>query len=210
MEKSTRSSGAVARAHTKPELVLASASPRRAQLLQDAGYHFRIIKSRLHEPARRPASVPIRAWPVCLALRKAQSVASELKTRAMIIGADTIVVHGDRIINKAMNRRHAQQILQSLSGTTHEVITGLVLLYGTHCRMESVVSICRMKKLSPRQLQAYLDSNLWRGKAGAYGIQDSPDDPFVQLLAGEHTNVMGLPMETLANTLAALRETTQR
>ncbi len=205
MEKSTRSSGALAPGQALPELVLASASPRRAQLLQDAGYHFRIVKSLLHEPSRRPASVPIRAWPVCLALRKAQSVASQLKTRAIVIGADTIVVNDNGIINKAMNRRHAREILQSLSGTTHEVITGLVLLHGNSCRMESVVSICRMKKLSARQLQAYLDSNLWRGKAGAYGIQDSPDDPFVQLIAGEHTNVMGLPMETLAKTLASLR-----
>lgn len=188
-----------------PELVLASASARRAQLLRDAGYCFRVLKSHLPEPSRRPASVPIRAWPVCLALHKAQSAAARIKSRAIVIGADTIVVHDGRIINKAANRRHAREILESLSGSTHEVITGLVLLYDHECRMESVVSVCRMKQLTERRLIAYLDSNLWRGKAGAYGIQDSPDDPFVQLISGERTNVMGLPMDTLQKALCATK-----
>ena len=188
----------------RPELVLASASPRRAQLLREAGYQFRVVHSTIPEPARRPASVPIRVWPVCLALRKAQNVSARLHCQSIVIGADTIVVHDGRMINKAANRRHAEEILQSLSGTTHEVITGLVLLYGSHCRMESVVSVCRMKKLTPHQLRAYLDSNLWRGKAGAYGIQDSPHDPFVQLISGQHSNVMGLPLETLRRELTGL------
>ena len=189
-----------------PELVLASASPRRAELMRQAGYHFRVAKSALAEPSRRPASVPIRAWPVCLALRKALSVAGPLKSTAIIIGADTIVVHDQRIINKAGSRRHAETILRSLSGTTHEVITGLVVVRGAECRMESVVSVCRMKKLSERQLRGYLDSNLWRGKAGAYGIQDSPDDPFVTLISGEYSNVMGLPMETLRRMLIQMQQ----
>ncbi len=204
MEKNSKRHGAVNSVAALPELILASASPRRAELMHKAGYHFRVAKSTLHEPARRPESVPIRVWPVCLALRKAQSVANARRRDSIIIGADTIVVHDARIINKAATRRHAEAILRSLSGTTHEVITGLVVLRGDQCQMESVVSICRMKKLSKRQLHNYLDSNLWRGKAGAYGIQDSPDDPFVELISGEHSNVMGLPLATLQR---MLRET---
>lgn len=202
MENDPKHSGTIkSRRRRLPELVLASASPRRAQLLREAGYRFRVMKSHLPEPSRRPASVPIRAWPVCLALHKAQNVAAGMKAGSIVIGADTIVVHDGRIINKAANRGQAEKILRSLSGTTHEVITGLVVLRGNECWMESVVSVCRMKKLTDRQLRAYLDSNLWRGKAGAYGIQDSPQDPFVQLIAGEHSNVMGLPMETLRRAL---------
>ncbi|MGC9260455.1 MAG: nucleoside triphosphate pyrophosphatase [Phycisphaerae bacterium] len=204
MAQNSNSAGTMNRSPRRPELVLASASPRRAQLMREAGYQFRVVKSTVPEPSRRPAGVPIRVWPVCLALRKAQNVSARIKSHSIVIGADTIVVHDGRIINKAVNRRHAEEILQSLSGTTHEVITGLVLLYGSYCRMESVVSVCRMKKLTTRQLHAYLDSNLWRGKAGAYGIQDFQHDPFVQLISGEHTNVMGLPLETLRRELAFL------
>lgn len=206
MENNTKRSGAINHGGRNIDLVLASASPRRAELLRDAGYQFRVVKSALSEPSRRPASVPIRAWPLCLALRKAQSVAAHIRTNAIVIGADTIVVHDGRIINKAANRRHAREILRSLSGTTHQVITGLVLLCGDECRLESVVSICRMKTLSERRLEAYLNSNLWRGKAGAYGIQDSPHDPFVRLISGEHSNVMGLPMETLRQSLEFMRQ----
>ena len=206
MEKTSNRHGAVKSVTALPELILASASPRRAELMHTAGYHFRVAESTLHEPARRPESVPIRVWPVCLALRKAQSVANAQRPDSIILGADTIVVHDTRIINKAVTRRHAEAILRSLSGTTHEVITGLVVLRGDQCRMESVVSICLMKRLSEQQLQNYLDSNLWRGKAGAYGIQDSPQDPFVTLIAGEHSNVMGLPLATLQRMLRSLRK----
>ena len=206
METNSKRHGAVGSVTALPQLVLASASPRRAELMRKAGYRFRVAKSALHEPARRPESVPIRVWPVCLALRKAQGVVHTQRPDSIIIGADTIVVHDRRIINKAATRRHAEAILRGLSGTTHEVITGLVVLRGDQCRMESVVSICLMKRLSEQQLQNYLDSNLWRGKAGAYGIQDSPQDPFVTLIAGEHSNVMGLPLATLQRMLRSLRK----
>ncbi len=205
METNSKRHGPLKCVTDLPELILASASPRRAELMHAAGYHFRVAKSTLHEPARRPESVPIRVWPVCLALRKAQSVARVQPANSIIIGADTIVVHDRRIINKASTRRHAEIILRSLSSTTHEVITGLVVLCGDECRMESVVSICRMKRLSERQLQNYLDSNLWRGKAGAYGIQDAPQDPFVALISGEHSNVMGLPLATLQRMIRSLK-----
>ncbi len=201
MEKNSKRHGPIKPAAASPELILASASPRRAELMRQAGYRFHVAKSTLHEPARRPKSVPIRVWPVCLALRKAQSVAKLWPSNSIIIGADTIVVHDGRIINKAATRHHAETILRSLSGTTHEVITGLVVLRGNECQMESMVSICRMKRLSEHQLQMYLTSNLWRGKAGAYGIQDSPEDPFVELISGEHSNVMGLPLAALQTML---------
>ncbi|HMD54857.1 MAG TPA: nucleoside triphosphate pyrophosphatase [Phycisphaerae bacterium] len=188
-----------------PLLILASGSPRRAELLRQAGYKFSIIKSHLPELSRRPQSVPIKIWPVCLALHKASAVASKLKHPAIVLGADTIVVLDDKIINKARNRAHAREILWSLSGKKHQVITGIALVKGDACRLAVATSICRMKKLSSHWLQMYLDSGLWKGKAGAYGIQDY-DDPMVELISGEWTNVVGLPMGLLGSELNAFQK----
>ncbi len=192
-------------------LVLASASPRRAELMAAAGYSFSVMASRQAEPARRPASVPVRVWPASLAVHKAQAVAARLKHPAMVVGADTIVVLDRRIINKARTRGHAREILRRLSGRRHEVITGVAIVCGEVCRFGSAVAVCRMKKMSDRWLERYLDSGLWRGKAGAYGIQDGPShggggDPVVELLAGEWSTVVGLPLELLNRELAAVQE----
>ena len=181
-------------------LVLASGSPRRAELLRQAGFKFSVIKSHIPELSRRPRSVPIKIWPICLALRKASAVAGKLKHPAIVIGADTIVVLDGKIINKARDRAHGRQILQSLSGKKHAVITGIALIKADTCRLAVATSVCRMKKLSPRWLQKYLDSGLWKGKAGAYGIQNH-DDPVVQLISGEWSNVVGLPMGLLKQEL---------
>jgi septum formation protein len=188
--------GRLNRAKKHSRLVLASGSPRRAELLRQAGYEFTVLKSHIPEFSHRPQSVPIRIWPLCLALAKAEAVRSRLKRAAIVIGADTIVALQGRIINKAHNRNHARDILKSLSGKTHQVITGVALIKGNDCRFASAISICRMKKLSSRWLQAYLDSGQWKDKAGAYGIQDH-DDPIVELIGGEWSNVVGLPMQTL-------------
>lgn len=104
------------------------------------------------------------------------------------------------ILGKPTGRADAERILRSLAGTTHRVLTGVCL------RLPSVgvaLVACEtthvaMKSLSVEELHAYLDTGLWEGKAGAYGIQDH-DDPFVAAVEGSYTNVMGLPMEKLAD-----------
>ena len=196
-------------------LVLASASPRRADLLVRAGYRFSVMPSPVREPVRRPSSVPLRLWPACVAGIKAHAVAAKLKSPAMVIGADTIVTVNGRIINKARNRHHAREILLRLSGREHQILTGLALFYAGHCRFATAVSTCRMKKLSRSWLTAYLDSGLWRGKAGAYGIQDDlangagGKDPIIRLLHGEWSNVVGLPMNLLAQEMALMKQDIQ-
>jgi septum formation protein len=119
----------------------------------------------------------------------------------IILAADTIVVHNHRILNKARDRSHARQILASLSGKTHEVITGICLLRGNDVRLSRAIATCKFKKLSPARLTAYLDTNLWNGKAGAYGIQDD-HDPFVTLVDGDITTVIGLPISLVQSELA--------
>ncbi len=120
----------------------------------------------------------------------------------VILAADTIVVNGTQILNKARDRAHARQILQSLQGKTHRVITGICLLRGDRLRLASAEALCRVKKVSAAWLERYLDSGLWRGKAGAYGIQDS-HDPFVRLVRGDFSTVVGLPMALVQSELAS-------
>lgn len=175
------------------KLILASASPRRRELLAQAGYSFQVLTSPIEEPTRCPKDILPEMWPVCLAYAKAQAVQRHYPTQnATIIGADTIVLLDGQILGKPRNRSHAKEMLSSLSGKRHAVITGLALISDQDEKIFKAVSICRMKKLSPQSLNAYLDSGLWKGKAGAYGIQDH--DPFVSLISGEWSNVVGLPI----------------
>jgi len=189
---------------TNDSLILASASPRRAQLLREAGFSFTIQTSPVAEPTRKPAAIPTELWPMALAFIKAHAAQQKLRHKdALVIGADTIVVLAGRILNKPANRAHARRMLLCLSGKTHLVITGLALLRGDHHRLTRAVSVCRVRKLSPRWLETYLDSNLWQGKAGAYGIQDY-NAPWVTLLTGERSNVIGLPMDLLKSELQSM------
>ncbi len=197
-----------------PQLILASASPRRAQLLTRAGIPFTVLISPAKEPARKPALIPTDIWPATLAYIKAAAVQKHLETRnskletRLIRAADTIVVSPTgAILNKPRHRSHAATMLLSLSGKTHTVITGLCLLRGRHLRLTRAIATCKMKRLSKKQLDAYLDSNLWRGKAGAYGLQDpstgAGTDPFITLLSGDPTTVVGLPLQLLQTELAS-------
>ncbi len=192
-------------------LILASASPRRAELLAQAGIRFQVIVSATPEPAEKPAIVPAELWPTCLAYMKAAAVRDQLSSRdnrprnEIILAADTIVLLGEgrraRILNKPRDRGHARVMLRALSGKSHRVITGLALFQGERFRLGSATAVCRMKRLSPAALNGYLDTGLWRGKAGAYGIQDA-HDPFVQLISGEFSTVVGLPMSLLQSEFA--------
>lgn len=189
----------------KDLLILASASPRRRELLAAAGYEFKALTSPDEEPTLCPKGVMPEIWPVCLAYAKAQAVRRHYKIRhATIIGADTIVILDGKILGKPRDRRHARTMLSELSGKKHEVITGLALIGDQQEKLLKAVSVCKMKKLSPRELEAYLDSGLWQGKAGAYGIQD--EDPFVSLLSGEWENVVGLPIKLLKKELKTFRK----
>ena len=141
-------------------LILASASPRRAELLQQAGYEFFVMVSPVSEPTRRPSSVPVRLWPACVAGIKAQAVAKRFIKPTIVLAADTIVVLGKQIINKAADRKQAREILWRLSEREHQVVTGIALMLGDHCRFASEVSVCKMRKVSEAWLKDYLNSEL--------------------------------------------------
>ncbi len=180
-----------------PNLILASASPRRRQLLSDAGYAYEAIDPPFVEPDDAHPHVAPSLHAESLAFFKASSVASSCPDRP-ILGADTIAAYDGRIIGKPRDEEDAFRILSSLSGTSHSVITGIVLVHHASGKrlLQHDVSTVVMRKLSDEAIRAYLRSGAWHGKAGAYGVQDE-DDPFVEEVIGSFTNVVGLPMELL-------------
>jgi septum formation protein len=177
-------------------LILASASPRRQSLLREAGYDFVIHPADIDEDAIT-ASRPFTPGELAayLARLKAEKIAAEFPTD-VVLAADTVVALKTQIIGKAIDANHARQILSTLSGTHHQVITGIALarrnpkLFLT----ETVTSHVQMHPLTPAQIEAYIATNLWQGKAGAYGLQDPHG--FVHTTTGCQTNIVGLPMTT--------------
>lgn len=185
----------------RPSLILASASPRRAELLRDAGYPVRVVVPPYDEPVDpRGDESPI-DFARRLALEKAESVRSVVE-QGIILGGDTIGVLSGRIFGKPVDRDDARRIITSLAGTTHEVITALALVDAASGRSlaDHDVTHVTMKRLTDGEVEAYLDSGAWRGKAGAYGIQDE-GDRFVSRIAGSFSNVVGLPLELLERML---------
>lgn len=181
--------------------VLASNSPRRRQLLSEAGYDFKVVSPPWPEPAAEEMHRSAAAFAQATSYYKARSVASLCRTK-VILAADTVVARDGRIFGKPVDREDARQILSSLSGTTHEVITGVTVMDPRSGRR--VITMDRtavtMRLMTPEELDQYLDSGEWQDKAGAYGIQDI-GDKFVAGINGSFSNVVGLPMELVTGLL---------
>ena len=183
-----------------PTLILASASPRRKELLSGWGYDFQILEPALDEEAIR-ASSPTRLVEV-LAEAKAQAVVGKAK-RGVVLAADTVVALKERVFGKPRDPAHAMEILQALSGKAHAVITGVCVLEASSgsARTAHAVSRLKMKKLTKREIAEYVRSGESMGKAGAYAIQET-GDRWVTLTGGSRTNVIGLPEELVRPMLA--------
>ena len=173
-------------------LILASSSPRRADLLRDAGYTFIVDPADVDED-RYPGNPLPRDLALLLAQAKARRVAQR-HPGDVVLAADTVVAFGDTPLGKPHDQRHAREMLTLLAGTTHIVVTAVAVAGPEPAvlRVDSAMSAVRMPARQPQRLDNYLASGLWQGKAGGYGIQDP--DPIVTLSGGEITNVIGLPM----------------
>jgi septum formation protein len=180
----------------KPSLILASASPRRRQLLEEAGYLFEVDPSDLAEPDPQPGTPPAE-YAAHLAWRKAMTVARRRRT-GLILAADTVCAVDGQILNKPIDRDDAERMIRLQEGHDTEVITGLCLHRTDSDQWIGAieVSLVRFKPLSDTERTLYLGSGRWEGKSGAYGVQDH--DPFVSVVQGSFSNVVGLPMERLA------------
>ena len=176
---------------SRPELVLASASPRRIELLAQVGITpDHIDPADIDETPLKGETPPRLAER--LASTKAQVVAAR-RPDAVVIAADTVVAVGRRFLEKAADEVEATRFLKLLSGRNHRVFTGVAVVRSG--RLSARVNETRVsfKPLSDDEIAAYVASGDWRGKAGGYGIQ-GPAGAFVQRIVGSHPAVMGLPL----------------
>jgi nucleoside triphosphate pyrophosphatase len=182
-------------------LILASSSPRRRQLLQQAGYTFRVVPP--HESAEdepRPNESP-QQLVARLARQKAGDVARGIE-RGLVIGCDTVAESGGLILGKPADRGDARRMLAALRGQEHRVYSGLCLWRRPDDRMWQDVEITTlvMERLTDAELENYLATGDWQGKAGAFGYQDGLD--WVRVVSGSESNVVGLPLELLERMIA--------
>src|SRR5439155_681879 len=196
--------GVVAMADRPPlRLILASASLGRRELLKQAGYAFEVQPSHVEEPTGEGVR-DIRAFVQQVAWLKAAAVAQRVDT-GIVLAADSVGwIHG-QVLGKPADRDDARRILRMLRGTEHELWTGVILW---RCPDDvqlawQEASRVAFRALGDEEIESYLDTRLWEGCSGAYAVQ-GPDDPYVRVVQGTVSNVVGLPMETLARVLPLL------
>lgn len=186
---------------TLPPLILASASPRRAELLRELGLKFTVTTSAAKEAHHEDFT----ARELCLvnAYRKARAVAKQ-HPQALVLGADTLVYLGTTLYAKPTDLADAHRMLRELAGHTHQVVTGVCLLHlGSHrCRHFAETTNVTFKPLTDAQISAYLGAIQPLDKAGAYAIQDYGDQ-IVERISGSFSNVVGLPRERVKHELAS-------
>lgn len=182
--------------HSK-RLILASGSPRRKELLAQAGFKFDVIVADIDEEDY-PHDLPVHQLPVYLAREKAKKVFSGLGDfDGIILAADSLVFLKDTVFTKPVDRKNAIEIIQSLAGKNHTVITGLCLMYAGIPECESVKTEVFFEPMSLNEIEYYVDHYKPFDKAGAYGIQDWIGLCKVKSIQGSYSNIMGLPMETV-------------
>ena len=185
----------------KSPLILASASPRRKQLLAQSGLPFRSVPSRVDEgdisgdPAQTSCS---------LAEKKALDVKLAFET-AWILGADTMVVIDNELLGKPGDEKEARRMLGLLSGREHRVVTGFCILNpsGEPACSEAVSTLVRIKKITEREIRDYISTGEPYGKAGSYAIQGIGSF-MVEAISGSYTNVVGLPLCAVIRSLISV------
>lgn len=188
------------------EIILASSSPRRKELLARFGYRFRVVEP---DPSAE-CGICSRETPPELVARLAYQKAANVIEKidgGLVLACDTVAECVAIILGKPEDRGHAKQMLERLRGRNHSVYSGLCLWDKASAQRHVRVDVSRlwMEPISDSQIEAYLDTDQWIGKAGAFGFQDGPD--WIRLDQGSATNVVGLPMEMLEKMLAELHAT---
>jgi len=185
----------------RPELVLASASPRRIELLALIGIKpDRIVPADIDETPQRDETPPRLA--MRLARSKAQVVAAR-SPGAVVLAADTVVAVGRRLLEKPADEAEATRFLTLLSGRNHRVFTGVAVALDDRIVSRVVETRVTFKVLSQEEIRSYVAGGDWRGKAGGYGIQ-GPAGAFVVRIVGSYPAVMGLPLFETVNLLAGV------
>jgi septum formation protein len=185
-----------------PTLILASASPRRRELLAQAGYRFEVQPSVVTEE-RRPGEDAIR-FVTRLAREKAEEVFARRQSPAevvMVLGADTVVVCDGEIMGKPQDAADATRMLHLLAGRTHHVVTGVAVVWGPgSAEVAAELTQVTMRTISPREVQDYVASGEPMDKAGAYAIQGYAGR-WIPRISGCYFNVVGLPLALITSLL---------
>ena len=181
------------------KFILGSSSPRRLELLKQINlYPNEIFKPEINEDPQK------KELPILYVKRMAKEKMDVVKNKFpndLILTADTIVYVGRRIIDKTNEKSKAIKFLELLSGRRHRVSTA----FNLYCKdkidsLRVVTSVVKMKRLTENEIRSYIESNEWKGKAGAYGIQGSAEK-FIQFISGSYTNIVGLPLNQVYGSL---------
>ncbi|MFM8741334.1 MAG: Maf family protein [Cytophagales bacterium] len=172
-------------------LILASSSPRRHYLMKEAGFEFSIQSPNVDESF--PSDMPLENIPTYLAEKKARALEKHINNQ-IIVASDTVVILGDKVLNKPANHAEAIAMLEALSGQTHVVITGVCLLSKEKIDCFDDRTEVTFKKLTRGEIDYYVDTHKPFDKAGAYGAQDWLGMVGIKKISGSYFTVMGLPM----------------
>ena len=174
-------------------IILASASPRRKELLSYITNEYMVIPSSVEEIV--PKGIPVLKQPEYLSKIKALDIAKDYPND-IVIGADTSVILGNEILGKPKDRADAERMLLNLSGKVHKVVTGCTVAKNGDVTSFSVVSKVKFQKLTKAELEAYLDTDEPYDKAGSYAVQGKAG-AFVEWIKGDYFNIVGLPISKL-------------
>ncbi len=184
------------------KFILGSSSPRRLELLKQINFYpNEIFKPEINEDPQK------KELPILYVKRMAREKMYVVKKKFpndLILTADTIVYVGRRIIDKTNEKSKAIKFLELLSGRRHRVSTA----FNLYCKdkidsLRVVTSVVKMKRLTDNEIKSYIESNEWKGKAGAYGIQGSAEK-FIQFISGSYTNIVGLPLNQVYGSLNSI------
>lgn len=188
-------------------LTLASVSPRRRQLLGAAGVLLDVRPSGIDDGKLNPGRCTPSEWVTALAYLKAAATARQpgLHGSTLVVGADTVCVHEDRVLGQPRDVADAERMVRAMAGATHEVLTGVAIVCPRTRRRVAFPdrSVVTVGALTEAQISEYLATGLWRGKAGAYNIAERLEAGWPIEFSGSADSIMGLPVEP---TLRACRE----
>lgn len=185
----------------KYNIVLASKSPRRSKLLREMGFSFKVMTMDVEESF--PDDILSEDVPEYLAIKKASPFTGTLADNQLVITADTIVIFENKILGKPKDLIEAKKTLQTLSGKSHLVISGVQLMSSSKTQSFSDSSIVHFSEIPDEAIDYYLEIEPPLDKAGSYGIQGWIGHNFIDRIEGSYTNIMGLPTEKLFKALSS-------
>ncbi|MEM9083315.1 MAG: Maf family protein [Planctomycetota bacterium] len=189
-------------------LILASRSPRRLELLREHGFEPEVLIAEVDDSDLIPGQTSPGEWTSALAYLKARAITDTVlgpeRERSVVIAADTMCVKGTELIGKPENREDAERIIRALMNGSHEVLTGVSIVSPSRSELFVDRAIVRVGSITPSQIDTYLNSELWHGKAGGYNLNERINGGWPITFEGDPTCVTGLPMRRVVPILRSM------